>query len=62
MKRHIVIKIMKVKDERIILKVIREKLHVTYKRIPIRLVETMEARGSRKTYSKCSKTTTVSQS
>lgn len=62
MNRYIMIKIMEVKDERKILKAVREKLHVTYKRIPIRLAETMEARGSSITYSKCSKITTVNQS
>ena len=55
--RHIIIKLLKIKDKEIILKAAREKETVTYKIVPIRLSadfskKTLQARKAGKKYSK----------
>ena len=57
MPRHIIIKMLKVKDKERILKVARQKKLVTYRKVPIRLSadfskETLQSRGIGKKYSK----------
>ena len=66
MPRHILIKLWKIKYKEQILKAAREKQQITYKGIPIRLTadlsaETLQARGSGRTYLKWWKGKTYDQ-
>ena len=66
MPRHIAIKMLKIKDKKMILKAAREKLLVIYSRVPIRLSadfskETLQARRDEQDMFKFMKTETYSQ-